>query len=340
MSTRTILALCALCLFSCGTPYWEKQGIFYDITREVKLKESVVKGNILSLIKYDGKLLAGGGIIYSKSSPDRNTDWEEFSCPRGDWSSFTKNEGRVIKLASGYSGGKEYLYALTARTNSESVTTKKLWVFDGSNWDLLPVPGTIQTIFGNNAVSSGGAETENRAFVTTDSGILELSGTGTITGGTIATGSTATKDSTAAAYTMSGTHLSDKPTFCSDGTNLYEGDGSSISKGTTTAALGTWGSVSGSVKSLWASGGYVYAGTGTGAVRSSTAAAAADFQGLPGTNADAAIGSYYISAIYQTDTPGGGSAIYAATIGTNSFQGSKNNCLWGYYTSSNEWNKE
>jgi hypothetical protein len=57
---------------------------------------------------------------------------------------------------------------------------------------------------------------------------------------------------------------------------------------------------------------------------------------LPGSNISAAIGNYYISAIYY-DTSG---AIYVGTIGSGTTYGTKNNGIWAYYPNSNEWNRE
>jgi hypothetical protein len=56
---------------------------------------------------------------------------------------------------------------------------------------------------------------------------------------------------------------------------------------------------------------------------------------LPGENTKAAIGNYRISAIYAS-----GNAVYVGTIGTGTTYGTKNNGLWAYYSSNNEWNRE
>jgi hypothetical protein len=54
---------------------------------------------------------------------------------------------------------------------------------------------------------------------------------------------------------------------------------------------------------------------------------------LPGTNTTAAIGNYYISAIYAK-----GDHVYVATIGTGVTYGTKNNGIWAYHGET--WNRE
>jgi hypothetical protein len=54
---------------------------------------------------------------------------------------------------------------------------------------------------------------------------------------------------------------------------------------------------------------------------------------LPGTNTTAAIGNYYISAIYVK-----GDHVYVGTIGTGVTYGTKNNGIWAYH--GDTWNRE
>jgi hypothetical protein len=145
-----------------------------------------------------------------------------------------------------------------------------------------------------------------------------------------------TTASISAAWNGLVTCFSDKRAFCSDGTNLYEASGTAITKGG--VAFGD--ASSGNIFSLWATASYVYIGTERGAsVRYTSSGAPVP---LPGGNADAAIGSYQIISIFadETNVPGRGRAIYVGTVGKDLHQGSKNNCVWGYYEARGNWNKE
>jgi hypothetical protein len=343
--SRLLAALAAFFFFSCGTPYWELEGMFSEIEKEIKLEDGVVKGNVYSLIEYDGKLLAGGGLIYYKEPSDRR-GWHKFwgGQPGGD-------NDRVIRLAAGYDG-KEYLYALTASTDTDGVTTYKVWHYSsGSGWARIASSTKTIAIFGNNAVSTGGANdgSDNRAYLNDGTDVFELRGPAVATAVTASDGNGKTKSSKAAAFLIGGsapdkTYFSDRATFCSDGERLYEGNGTPVKYGTSTNALNESRDVSGTIYSLWATSDYVYAGTDTGAKQIPVnGGSLGSAEGLPGSNAEAAIGSYRILSIFAFAegtkyTPG--TAVYAAALGKTTYQGSKNNGLWGYYSDRGNWNKE
>ena len=288
-------------------------------------------GNVYSIVEYAGSLYAGAGEIYKKNPADQR-GWGGFSKPGG------KTE-RVVRLAAGHHSGTNYLYALTAETDSESKTTYRLYCYNGSSWQRLDTKntGTI-TVFGNNAASTGGAAdgSNNKAFYNNGSDVFALQGAA-IAASPISTGNGKTANSISAAWAGAATHFSDRAAFCSDGTALYEASGTAIKKDSTA----NWGgATTGNIFSLWATASYVYIGTERGAViRDKSSGTSVS---LPGANADAAIGSYQIISIFAYDgSPApGGRAIYAGAVGKDLHQGSKNNGLWGYYETRGNWNKE
>jgi hypothetical protein len=328
-----VIALLAFSVFSCDTPFWELDGMFSAIEKEIKLEDGVVKGNVYSIIEYNGSLFAGAGGIYKKD-PSSQRGWGDFSKP-GD------KTDRVVRLAAGHHNSSNYLYALTASTNSEGETTYRLYCYDGSSWQRLDskstgTGSTTLTVFGNNAASTTGGNSngsDNKAYYNNGSDVYELQGAAIAS--VVAAGNGKTAASISAAWAGGATYFSDKRAFCSDGTSRYEGSGARITKDG--AAFG--GETSGKILSLWATSSYVYIGTERGAsVRATTSGASVP---LPGSNADAAIGSYQILSIFADETAvSGRRAIYAGAVGKDLHQGSKNNGLWGYYDARGNWNKE
>jgi hypothetical protein len=77
-------------LFSCTAQ--DEDGIFIDIEKEIELSDAVVKGNIFDIVKYDGRLFAGGGKVYVKDDEESPRGWRVFSdSPLPD--------GLVVRLA-------------------------------------------------------------------------------------------------------------------------------------------------------------------------------------------------------------------------------------------------
>ncbi|MDR3283777.1 MAG: hypothetical protein LBS97_01195 [Treponema sp.] len=316
-----------VCLFlvSCGR-YWETKGIFTEIEKEIKLEPPTVQGNIFSILEYDGDLYAGGGKVYRKA-PSEIRGWSVFS---------DSPYGVVVRLAAGYHDGKEYLYALGAKQG-----TYKLFGHGGSGWTQIPVSGTIQTIFSNNAVSRGSAA-NNRAFVTTSEEIYELTENTTAPVSPDDTDNGALSGSEAAAYAGGQTYFSDSFAFTSDGTWLFDSSDGKIRYGNTIESFSDGPSIS-NATSLWACEGVLYIGTTGGAQKvlydENGVSGSSTVIPVPGDNADAAIGSYRIGAIYARKS-GERTDIYASTIGYGTTYNNKNNGLWGYYSTRDEWNRE
>ena len=93
-----LLILTIFALVSC-----ENEPIFYNIAKEVPLLDSVVTGNVYSMVEQGNYLFAANGKIFRKGKN------EEVTPQVNPWKSFDKPEGAIIKLAS----TDNYLYALS-----------------------------------------------------------------------------------------------------------------------------------------------------------------------------------------------------------------------------------
>ena len=144
----------------------ENEPIFYNIAKEVPLLDSVVTGNVYSMVEQGGYLFAANGKIFRKAKYDEVT-------PQGNpWKIFDKPEGAIIKLAS----TDDYLYALSvADTSSENPTytiysSPVVWGDKKPTWTKIEASG-VKTIFDNEALPSTG---KLRAFYSTKDGVYEL----------------------------------------------------------------------------------------------------------------------------------------------------------------------
>ena len=104
----TFLLVLTIFSFSCTN-----EPIFYNIAKEVPLLDSVVTGNVYSMVEQGEYLYAANGKIFRKGKT------EEVTPKANPWKLFDKPEGVIIKLAS----TDNYLYALSvADTSSENPT--------------------------------------------------------------------------------------------------------------------------------------------------------------------------------------------------------------------------
>ena len=108
--------------------------IFEQIEQETRLEDAVIIGSVNSIVKFNGKLYASDGNIYTKDA----------SAVRG-WSKTTGPGGTIIKLAANLTN----IYALNADRVLYTST-------NGSAWNTINTSstGTIETIFWDGATSS------------------------------------------------------------------------------------------------------------------------------------------------------------------------------------------
>jgi hypothetical protein len=348
MTVRVFCLLAAL-LGGCGDV-----GIFKAINAETPLKSNrTAPGNILSIVRYGTALYAAGGRIYRKENYTGKGDWSNNSNHK------YKPTGLVVRLAAGYGkDGKEYLYALTAKTDNEKTTEYEVWYTSGEaedwkNWKWVSMwkEECISTenppaIFSNHAASVE----KNLVYVTTSAEVFELNG-GIVGDSVDANG--ASPSSVAAAYMPDGsTYFADTAAFASDGEHWFKmkrnNDGtpsSTISYGDTSLIKDTSiPGISNTIMSLWAhktgeNTGTLYIGMKYGGVKraaytvnkdneTDTWTLTFDEAEYLGGNAYAALGNYDIPAVFVT---AGGEAVYASTVGITATQGTKKNGLWGYY---------
>ena len=108
--------------------------IFEQIEQETRLEDAVIIGSVNSIVKFNGKLYASDGNIYTKDE----------SAVRG-WSKTTGPGGTIIKLATNSTN----IYALNADRVLYTST-------NGSAWNTINTSstGTIETIFWDGDTSS------------------------------------------------------------------------------------------------------------------------------------------------------------------------------------------
>ncbi len=335
------LAVCAaLAAFvSCENPYTNK-GMFSEISKEIKLTESNVKGNIFTVFASEEFVFAGGGGIYYKPL-NSGREWEPFPT-----SGFTGG-ARARRLALGVgSDGAEYLYALRMwqNENYEDQFSADLYycnindVIAGTGaWKQIKDSKIIvanvsesrinqYTVFSNNAADAA----KRKAYLATPDGVYELDGA-TVKWETKAAGA-----GTRSAVLIGGkTYFSSSLAACANADNskgwVIEGGAVKYWYGSAMQDSGV--SVSNAVSLTYsAKDNCLYAGrggSGSGAVRIDL-----DTEGKPtgtseiGGNTDAAIGSYNVYALYCEQ---GANTLYASTIGRGSTFSSMYNGLWGRY---------
>ena len=156
-----LLILTIFALVSC-----ENEPIFYNIAKEVPLLDSVVTGNVYSMVEQGNYLFAANGKIFRKGKN------EEVTPQVNPWKSFDKPEGAIIKLAS----TDDYLYALSVADTSSENPTYTIYsspAVSGNTkptWTKVEASG-VKTIFDNEAYDD---TSKLRAFFSTKDGIFEL----------------------------------------------------------------------------------------------------------------------------------------------------------------------
>ena len=156
-----LLILTIFALVSC-----ENEPIFYNIAKEVPLLDSVVTGNVYSMVEQGEYLFAANGKIFRKGKN------EEVTPQANPWKLFDKPEGVIIKLAS----TDNYLYALSVSDTSTDNPTYTIYSSPAVSGDTKPTwtkveASGVKTIFDNEAKPSTG---KLRAFYSTKDGIFEL----------------------------------------------------------------------------------------------------------------------------------------------------------------------
>ena len=144
----------------------ENEPIFYNIAKEVPLLDSVVTGNVYSMVEQGEYLFAANGKIFRKGKN------EEVTPQANPWKLFDKPEGVIIKLAS----TDHYLYALSVSDTASLNPTYTIYSSPAVSGDTKPTwtkieASGVKTIFDNEALPSTG---KLRAFYSTKDGIYEL----------------------------------------------------------------------------------------------------------------------------------------------------------------------
>ena len=347
----------------------ENEPIFYNIAKEVPLLDSVVTGNVYSMVEQGNYLFAANGKIFRKGKN------EEVTPQVNPWKSFDKPEGAIIKLAS----TDDYLYALSVADTSSENPTYTIYSSPAVSWDTKPTwtkveASGVKTIFDNEAKPSTG---KLRAFYSTKDGVYELKdGVATSTnilteGNLISSKEEVDKEKPSfavkAAYIAGGTDtitetditlFSDDLSFCSDKkTTFYKVDEKLVRYSTDGGSAWTFVNpdISDSASACYYEyngNAWIYVGT-----------APYDGPGLqavilksdktPTTTVSEPVGENLASCLDDTQViglypfPFGSGNLYAASVvllSTTAF--SNDNQLWGYYPKGidgredDSWNRE
>ncbi|MBQ1197552.1 MAG: hypothetical protein IIX47_03005 [Spirochaetaceae bacterium] len=352
-----LLIFTIFAFFSC-----ENEPIFYNIAKEVPLLDSVVTGNVYSMVEQGGYLFAANGKIFRKAK------YDEVTPQSNPWKLFDKPEGVIIKLAS----TDNYLYALSVADTSSENPTYTIYSSPAVSGDTKPtwtkveVTG-VKTIFDNEAKSSTG---KLRAFYSTKDGIYEL------TNGTAATTNIKTEGNfvstkkevddeevgfaVKAAYVeLNDTTLfSDDLSFCSDRVSTFYKVDEKLARYSTDAGS-NWATVNPDISDSASACYYEYEGNAWIYVGTATK----DGPGLqvvnlknnniPTTTVSEPVGENIASCLDDTQViglypfPYESGNLYAASVvllSTTAF--SNDNQLWGYYPTgkdgreNNSWNRE
>lgn len=336
------LGISALTLTSC------QDVIYYYIRKEVALEQGTMPGQILSIIRFGDRLYTSNGKIYSKDAGNSSY---------GNWSRMPSPGQYIMKLAA----DENYIYALDGRYekdtyNGENILkTRNLYASsNGSSWTL--VWGDISdrnkdelVLFCTNAITAG----RRKAYFRLNGTVYELNGTAKpTTGMTLGSDTADTKPtpSTKCCASLNGTTyffnsyaaVSDK-----DEKNVYFSDNGSIRHMMTGGTRGNSVSASG-VSSIAPTGDSLLIGTTSGIRKYRRNSLTGELGAEAGfnTNADSIFTSQYdIPAMLcvDPDVPENQATIYASMIftGTGSNSAQFNHmCLWAYYPSRGNWNRD
>lgn len=334
--------------------------IYWNIRKEVTLKDANIKSDIRSIIRFKDQFYCANGNIYRKSNTSNSY---------GTWSKTGAPSGQVLKLAA----DKDYIYALVGISKDSSKdgenipVRRELWCSsDGSSWskvtavygsgDIAYSSSSRTYLFGTNAIKEenrkayfiliGGAP-GNRAYElsgATSVGVLDWSTTNADTKPTTSSQS-CVYDGSAVRFFNSTGSCTNESSSGGDATIYYYGDGSTLRWGG--AKTGSVGAKAG-ILSLGVTKDFILVGTSSGITHHPLTA-----EGVPGSrasnmpyNAEATLSAQYniLSILVvnpeknETET-----AIYASQNytgnGSNSAQ-FDHICMWAYYPYRHEWNRD
>ncbi len=323
MKQRILLTLLLFIFFaSCS-----QEPIFYDISREIKLEEPNVLGNVNSIVKLKDHLYTQNGNIYKKGLKEQRA-WNEIS-----------NPGRTVALAS----DANHLYALVAGQVDDDgeVHSYQLYVLiDGlGSWKTVAGASSSSIVlFDNGVVGDSTTTSGRRAYIRIAEEVKQLSGD---TLGATTTANGAGKETVAAAALGGTDYFSNTRSFCSDGINtLYSIRDDKVS--TSPSNLDdSWTdsdvSISDATIMVYALD-KLYVGTSIGIeqVQLKAEGDVPDTKSNLPSNAEATTGELIITtlAFFQSVDD---NTIYAGAIEQ---LGTKYNALWAYYPSRGNWNFE
>lgn len=331
--------------------------IFYNIAKEVPLLDSVVTGNVYSIVEQGGYLYAANGKIFRKGKT------EEVTPQANPWKVFDKPAGVIVKLAS----TENYLYALSVADSSSENPTYTIYAspaVSGSKkptWTKVEASG-VKTIFDNEAYDD---TSKLRAFFSTKDGIFELKdGNADSTNqktenNLISTKSEGASFAVKASYVsdLGITLFSDDLSFCSDRkTTFYKIDEKLVKYSVDGGA--NWTSVTPDISDSASACYYEHQGNawiyvGTAPYDGDGLQAVNLNNNIPTTTVSEPVGKNIASCLDDTQViglypfPYGSGNLYAASVvllSTTAF--SNDNQLWGYYPvgkdgrENNSWNRE
>lgn len=345
-------------LAACGALFTSCQDIIYsNIRKEVKLKDASIKGDIRSIIRYKDDFYCSNGNIYHKSKNEERV---------GCWIKNPSPTGHVLKLAA----DSTYIYALVGiskedYSEGENLPVRReLWYSDdGSNWKKMTgvygegnIPYSSSSkvyLFGTNAIKP-----ENRkAYFILNGGApgtraYRLDGVGVevLEFGKDNASTKPTVDSQSCIYCNGEVRFFKSTGSCTNETNTaaptiyYYGDGSNLKwGGAQTGSVGAYASV----YSLACTADYILVGTTSGISHHPLT------NGKPGsssrefpTNAEATMSAQYTILallVVKPELNELGTIIYESQNYTGSGSNSAqfdHICMWSYYPSRKEWNRE
>ncbi|MBP3450942.1 MAG: hypothetical protein J6K22_10825 [Spirochaetaceae bacterium] len=344
----TVLLVLAIFTFSCTN-----EPIFYNIAQEVPLLDSVVKGNVYSIVEQGEYLYAANGKIFRKGKT------QEVTNNSNPWKLVDKPAGKIIRLAATDS----YLYALSVAdpiNGSEKYTIYVSPAGDKLSWEVVSVTENVTAIFDNEAAPGTG---KLQAYYSTKDGIFAINGkTAGTTNLKTETNFISTKKETnseeeasfavKAATVGEITVFSDDLSFCSDREKYFYKVDEKLIKYSTDGT--NWTKVSLEISDsasacYYENNGSAWLYVGTKVIKddSSGIQAVNLNNNIPTTTVSEPVGKNIASCLDDTQViglypfPYGSGNLYAASIiynGTNAF--SNDNQLWGFYPDRDSWNRE
>ena len=342
----TFLLILAIFTFSC-----ENEPIFYNIAKEVPLLDSVVTGNVYSIVQQGEYLYAANGKIYKKGKN------EEVTSENNPWKLVDKPDGSIIRLAV----TETHLYALSVDdkiNGSENYTIYVTGAISGNTkptWTKIEATG-VKTIFDNEVYDD---TSKLRAFYSTENGIFELKDeTADSTNLKTESNIISTKkevDDENASYAVKAatvgdiTLFSDDLSFCSDREKYFYKVDEKLIKYSTDGT--NWTKVSLEISDsasvcYYESDGNAWIYVGTAPYDGPGLQAVNLNNGIP-TVISEPVGKNIASCFDDTQViglypyPYGTGKIYAASVillSTAAF--SNDNQLWGFYPDRDSWNRE